>query len=262
MKKIISIITSTFNAANSFPKLIASMREAKRPEIQWIVVDGNSNDGTVELAYEARDVIDQLISEPDTGIYQAWNKGLKFAAGNYIAFIGADDYLAENYFDEALSSIDDEHNVIGFKFQVVNFHSPLIVHNKDWERPWNYPINLGFHQQGTLHAKELFTQGAFNETFKIIGDRDFLTRNSECLKPKIHPTPTPLIFFSFGGASSNPQNIKIIYQELFKLIKAIPHKKIIVYLELFNISLKMMLVITGLHKYASAYRKKIRSTKK
>ena len=89
----ISIITSTFNAAAHLPYTIRSIREQTSREFEWIVVDGNSADGTQALLRDNDDVITRSISEPDQGIYDAWNKACKMARGEWIVFLGAGDEL-------------------------------------------------------------------------------------------------------------------------------------------------------------------------
>jgi hypothetical protein len=90
----ISIITSTFNAAAQLPYTIRSIREQTTSEFEWIVVDGNSTDGTQAVLRENDDLISRWISEPDQGIYDAWNKACKMARGEWIVFLGAGDELA------------------------------------------------------------------------------------------------------------------------------------------------------------------------
>jgi hypothetical protein len=90
----ISIITSTFNAAAQLPYTIRSIREQTSREFEWIVVDGNSTDGTQALLRENDDLISRWISEPDQGIYDAWNKACKMARGEWVVFLGAGDELA------------------------------------------------------------------------------------------------------------------------------------------------------------------------
>lgn len=90
----ISIITSTFNAAALLPYTIRSIREQNCREFEWIVVDGNSTDGTQALLRENDDLIARWVSEPDQGIYDAWNKACKMARGEWIVFLGAGDELA------------------------------------------------------------------------------------------------------------------------------------------------------------------------
>ena len=97
---LISILTVTRNAAHHLPNLITDYRNAKRQDCEWIVIDGASTDGTCNLLKSSSDII-QSISEPDAGIYNAMNKGIQLAKGEYIVFFGADDRL----FPDALEKI-------------------------------------------------------------------------------------------------------------------------------------------------------------
>ena len=93
MKPTISIITVTYNAAHVLPGLIDSLRAQTDRGFEWVVVDGASTDGTVELLSESGDVITRWISEPDFGIYHAMNKALQIMTGEYYLVVGADDRL-------------------------------------------------------------------------------------------------------------------------------------------------------------------------
>ncbi|MDQ6723714.1 MAG: glycosyltransferase, partial [Thermoproteota archaeon] len=95
----LSIIVATYNAEKYFERLLRSIAcEAieNYHDIEVIVIDGNSKDGTVELIRRYSNCITFWISEPDEGIYDAWNKGLKQSTGDWIMFLGADDYLKAN----------------------------------------------------------------------------------------------------------------------------------------------------------------------
>lgn len=89
----ISVITATYNAAAQLPHTIRSLREQTSRDFEWIVVDGNSDDGTQDLLRDSGDVVTRWISEPDRGIYDAWNKGCKMARGEWLVFLGAGDEL-------------------------------------------------------------------------------------------------------------------------------------------------------------------------
>lgn len=103
----ISIITSTFNAAADLPHTIRSIREQTFREFEWIVVDGNSTDGTQDLLRENDGLISRWISEPDQGIYDAWNKACKMARGEWLLFLGAGDELAGPHtLAESLKNLD------------------------------------------------------------------------------------------------------------------------------------------------------------
>lgn len=93
MKPAISVITVTFNAATLLPGLIDSLRTQTDRDFEWIVVDGASTDGTLELIKSAGDVVTNWISEPDFGIYHALNKAVQMVTGEYYLVMGADDRL-------------------------------------------------------------------------------------------------------------------------------------------------------------------------
>ncbi len=89
----ISIITATYNAAAHLSGLIDSVRQQRDREFEWIVIDGGSEDGTLDLIQGAADVITDYVSEPDFGIFHALNKGIQRASGDYYLVVGADDRL-------------------------------------------------------------------------------------------------------------------------------------------------------------------------
>jgi len=91
-----SIITATWNAAESIAETQRSLAEQIliQDEIEWIVVDGASTDRTLEIIKESEFQPDQLVSEPDQGIYDALNKGIRMATGDVVGFLHADDFLA------------------------------------------------------------------------------------------------------------------------------------------------------------------------
>lgn len=93
MSAKISIITVTFNNVKNLQKTIYSISQQLYSAIEFIIVDGKSTDGTFELIENNGDIIDKWISEPDKGIYDAMNKGLRMATGDYVWFINAGDEI-------------------------------------------------------------------------------------------------------------------------------------------------------------------------
>lgn len=94
--KLLSIIIATYNAGNTLNTCLTSIVEQKSSEIELLIIDGGSTDNTLDIAHSYGDKIDVLISEPDKGIYDAWNKGISYSTGHWIMFIGADDILVDN----------------------------------------------------------------------------------------------------------------------------------------------------------------------
>ncbi|MCQ2235665.1 MAG: glycosyltransferase [Bacteroidales bacterium] len=92
---LVSIITITYNAEATLERTIASVRRQEYPNIEYIVIDGASKDGTLDIIHQNQDIIKAYVSEPDYGIYDAMNKGLKLANGDYIWYMNSGDELAE-----------------------------------------------------------------------------------------------------------------------------------------------------------------------
>jgi glycosyltransferase involved in cell wall biosynthesis len=94
---LVSVICVTRNAADKLPALINSLRQYKTLQIEFIVIDGNSTDGTVNTIKANADIIDFWVSEADKGIYDAMNKATRHARGQWLYFIGADDELLQGF---------------------------------------------------------------------------------------------------------------------------------------------------------------------
>ena len=91
----ISIITVCYNCAKTIERTIKSVLSQSYPLVEYIIVDGNSNDGTVDVIRKYEQSISFWLSEPDKGIYDAMNKGIDAATGELIGFINADDFYAD-----------------------------------------------------------------------------------------------------------------------------------------------------------------------
>lgn len=108
----ISILTVCYNAASTIKATINSVAIQKYSNIEYIIVDGNSKDGTISIIKKHRDKITTFVSECDKGIYDAINKGLKLATGDFLLVLGADDCLRdENVIGNVASYIKDKESV-------------------------------------------------------------------------------------------------------------------------------------------------------
>lgn len=96
---LISIITSTYNCTSTLNDTINSILNQSYINLEYIIIDGNSTDGTIDIIksseqkFQKKKIVFKWISEPDKGIYDAWNKGLDKVTGDWIVFIGGDDFL-------------------------------------------------------------------------------------------------------------------------------------------------------------------------
>ncbi len=222
---IITIITSTFNAVDDLPWTIDSIKRQTYPFLQWIVVDGGSKDGTVELLKNNNDVIDIWFSEKDTGIYDAWNKALAYVAGDWVLFIGAGDEIYQsdtlNKVSDTLSKAYPEFNFVYGKVEYISEKSrkELCVEGEPWENYLNkfstYQPRLPPHP-GIFHHKNLFKNNLFHTRFKIISDAYFLMQN---LDKSFLFIPIIIDKMPRGGISSTPAGSLIAYKELKIAIK-------------------------------------------
>ena len=100
----ISIICATYNSQHVLNHFLLSLRIQTNKEFELIIIDGDSKDKTLELINQNLDIISHYISEPDEGIYDAWNKGIKLAKHNWICFVGSDDLIRPNFIEIYVST--------------------------------------------------------------------------------------------------------------------------------------------------------------
>ena len=106
----ISIITVSYNAVKTIEETINSVLNQSYSNIEYIIIDGGSRDGTVDIIKKYQDKINVWISEPDKGIYDAMNKGIKLAKGDWIGIINSDDCYCIDAFDTILNTISKNPN--------------------------------------------------------------------------------------------------------------------------------------------------------
>ncbi|MDH5645697.1 MAG: glycosyltransferase, partial [Candidatus Heimdallarchaeota archaeon] len=90
-KPLVTIITAVLNGVDTLERTILSVISQSYTNIEYIIIDGGSTDGTIDIIRKYEHAIDCWVSESDTGIYDAWNKGVRLSNGEWIAFLGADD---------------------------------------------------------------------------------------------------------------------------------------------------------------------------
>ena len=240
-KVLISLITAVYEDNFNLTGLVECVRNAKRIGVEWIVIDGGSADGTVDLLKNSRDVIDIFVSEPDTGIYEAWNKALKLCSGENIVFLGADDRISFDYFDIAIRARDSSVNILLFPTAYVKRGSIIKVVNRcAWSKPLAFPVTLGFPHSGTIHSRALFIDGGFDVSYRIAGDTEFLIRNSNRISVKLISTNQPKVFYSLLGLSETVEK-SVIYTELLRIYKKYKRRSIWFYIYILLLQVKLVI---------------------
>jgi glycosyltransferase involved in cell wall biosynthesis len=221
---LFTIITSTLNSGLSLERCLLSVEAQSFPEFEHLIVDGASRDNTLSLVkhYQSRYPLRLVCSQIDTGIYQAWNRGVEQAKGEWILFLGSDDYLnstdilaqvaAEIHANSALSSLSFLYG------DTISADEP-----SDWAtyKPnafiqWLRGVTE-FPTSVFINA-ELFRQGhRFDESYRICGDDKFFAQHS--LHNHSWYLPITVISFHKGGISSNPANSRMHYRERRRMLK-------------------------------------------
>lgn len=169
---LISVVTVSFNAVETIEKTILSVINQNYTNIEYIIIDGGSTDGTVDIIKKYENKISYWISEPDKGIYDAMNKGISQATGEWINFMNSgDEFYTENVLTEVFSeSFSEEIKVIYGKTALVFPKKTLI----------SRPLSIGhiekgmpFCHQSTFVRTNLYKENPYNLTYKICADYNF-----------------------------------------------------------------------------------------
>lgn len=168
----LSIITVNLNNKEGLKKTIDSVIAQSFHDYEWIVIDGGSTDGSRELIEQFAERFAYWISEPDKGIYNAMNKGIRVAKGDYLLFLNSGDYLWKGNVLKKVFSNDLSDDFVycddgGSEGVVVNGGSPTKI---DLHFLYTYTIC----HQTIFHRRELFAHSLYDEKFTIVADWKFL----------------------------------------------------------------------------------------
>ena len=168
----ISVVTVCYNAVDTIEKTILSVVNQTYQNIEYIIIDGGSKDGTVDIINKYRDKIAYFVSEPDKGIYDAMNKGIKAATGGYIQFLNAGDkYHVNDCLGEFIPQINEDTTIA---YGLVNFQY-LIMDKIRHPYPIEYmKERMPFHHPATFVKLSYHKEHLFDTSFKSSGDYDFL----------------------------------------------------------------------------------------
>ena len=212
---LFTIIVAVLNGKESLERCIENVNSQTYPNKELIIIDGGSIDGTVDILKKNDDKITYWESKADKGIYHAWNKALKYVRGEWICFLGADDYfysiqILENmvpYLNRATAS--GVKLVYGQVVQVNEARQPVRILGKPWEKiSWQIRYGMPLHlpHPGMMHHRSLFREhGRFDQTFKIAGDYEFLLRELKNNKKKAMYTGFKTMGCQIGGLSNANQ---------------------------------------------------------
>lgn len=183
VEPLVSVVVATFGSMETLDCCIDSIARQTYSHKELIVIDGGSTDGTVEILKRNSERISYWISEPDRGIYHAWNKALLRARGEWICFLGADDHLWDKHvltrMAGALANLPPDIRVVYGQIMLLNKSGErLYAIGEPWERlKQQFLRSMCIPHPGLMHRRSLFEQhGGFDESFRIAGDYELLLR--------------------------------------------------------------------------------------
>lgn len=209
---LITVIVAVYNGGKTLKQSLDSIVNQTYKSIQLIVIDGGSTDDSVGIISRMSEKLHYWISEPDKGIYNAWNKGLAKATGDWVCFIGADDYFLNAKVLANMASVLKQAplavDVVYGKIVLLGYEDEVLYeYGEPWERVApKFKNTMCLPHPGLMHRRTAFLQhGEFDESFKIAADYDMLLRILQNGVAQFIPNLT-VVAMRQGGASSNPKN--------------------------------------------------------
>jgi glycosyltransferase involved in cell wall biosynthesis len=206
-RPLISIVIAVYNGEKYISRCFESIRSQTFPDVEILFVDGASTDGTVDFLKSHDNEISYWISEPDSGIYNAWNKVILKAKGEWILFLGSDDQLASsNVLANVAKELHDakySYNIVYGKVQFVDDQGKLLkILGKPWEEAQGMITQISLPHQAVFHNIRLFeNHGLYDEQYQIAGDFEFMLRELKNNDAKF--IDMVISRMQIGGISSN-----------------------------------------------------------
>jgi len=223
----LSIVTVCYNSETTIRSTLESVSEQGYGDIEHVIIDGESTDGTLSILNEYHLKNKVVVSEPDNGIYDAMNKGIKLASGDVVGTLNADDFYIN---DQVISHIAEvfEDPAVEACYADLVYVSP--ENTKKVVRYWkSQPYQNGLFKSGWMPAHPTFfvrknvyeRLGFFDSNFKIAADFELLFRFIEQHKIKTVYIPKVIVKMRTGGTTNkNIKNIFIQNKEIISTLKA------------------------------------------
>ena len=200
----LSVVTVCFNARATIARTIESVAAQDWPDYEHVIVDGGSKDGTIELVESLGHDRLRLVSGPDEGIYDAMNKGLRLARGDYVGFLNADDFLAAPDALRAIAEAPPADGIMADTWLLDAGGTPTrYVYSARGFRPWWLTIGaMPPHPSFWARRELLLAAGGFDTRFAVAADFDLIARLILRHKASWTIVPRLLTCFTLGGLST------------------------------------------------------------
>ena len=251
----ISVITVNYNDRAGLEKTIESVTNQTVKPYEFIIIDGGSDDGSKELIEQNQDKISYWVSESDKGIYNAMNKGIKIATGDFVIFMnGGDCFYTNSVLEEIMPDLTPEFDI---------YYGNCYKMRPNSKRLKTYPKKLSFsffysaslNHQSTFIRRSLFDKYFYyNENFKIASDWEFFIYTICYANVPVKYLDKAIALYDFTGISSNPKFSKIFQSEKDESLQKFFPTFFEDYKDIKELTSKRYLQMQHIKKYKYAYK--------
>lgn len=246
----ISIITVNKDNAKGLERTIESVIAQKFSSYEFIVIDGDSKDGSKEVIVKYKNHIHYWVSEPDNGIYNAMNKGIIAAKGQYCLFLNSGDFLVHNAILNQVSSVVANEDIISgpvIRFSKKHNKTEIFAKISSPDFSFGQLLKYSLNHQATLIKKELFhTYGYYDENYRIVSDWIFFIKVLGLNNVSFKYIDFPISYYDIEGISRGKNNY---YEKEIRpaLKNIVPYRILLDYEYYFDINTHS--VISNIKKY-------------
>ena len=218
----VSLITVSYNSATTIKDTIDSVLAQDYHDLEYVIVDGKSKDTTVDIVKSYSDKISRWISEPDKGIYDGMNKGLKMVTGDVVGMLNSDDFYADHTIISQVAKVFEDENIDAV------FGDLIFVDPKNLKKQVRSYSSKGWHPgkfaRGFMPAHPTFfvrrkfyeKYGLFKTDYKIASDYEMLIRLLYVHKLRYKYLPLTMVIMRMGGVSSSGIRSNILLNKEIK----------------------------------------------
>jgi glycosyltransferase involved in cell wall biosynthesis len=225
-RPVVSVVVAVKNGATTLQRCIDSFTRQTFPAKELIIMDGGSADGTVDIIHANAKTIAYWESRADSGIAQAWNRALPHTRGEWVIFLGADDYFYDDKvfadFSQRRTAVLDKQRIVYGQINLISANLDIIsTSGQEWRaiQAVFFSEKMMIPHQACFHHHTVFNDyGAFDENLTIVADYDFLLRVLKIERPLFLPEFIVSNMF-FGGISSQVTTLLKMQSECDKALR-------------------------------------------
>lgn len=170
---LISVVTVSYNAVSTIEQTICSVINQTYPHIEYIIIDGGSTDGTVDIIKKYTNKISCWVSEPDKGIYDAMNKGAQKASGEYLAFLNSDDWYEPDAISIISQHVGEKPDLVSGIIKLYKNDLFLYAHGSSMDNIYNEMIA---HPSAFIRRELFIELGGYNLLYRYVADYELMLR--------------------------------------------------------------------------------------